>query len=158
MSVADGLKLRHGLCTGGDRISTARAKHATRGWFGRARDIALQYDTSTTASRVRVRNRGQQRLCIGMPWRRANLPGRTNFHDLAEIDDRDAIGDPAHHGDVVRDEKQREAKLFLQVLEEIDDLRLYRDVERGHRLVRNHELRIDRQRARDSDPLALPAR
>src|SRR5690606_31705554 len=31
------------------------------------------------------------------------------------------------------------------------------DVERGHRLVRDDERRLERERARDADPLALPS-
>ena len=45
----------------------------------------------------------------------------------------------------------------LQVLEQVDDLRLDRDVERGDRLVADDELRLDRKRARDADALALAA-
>ena len=46
---------------------------------------------------------------------------------------------------------------LLQVLQQIDDLRLHGDVERGDRLVEHEELRIRRQRARDADALPLPA-
>ncbi len=45
----------------------------------------------------------------------------------------------------------------LQVLEQVDDLRLDRHVERGHRLVGDDELGVDRERARDADALALAA-
>ena len=46
---------------------------------------------------------------------------------------------------------------LLQVLQQVDDLRLDRDVERGDRLVEHQEARGHGQRARDSDPLALAA-
>ena len=36
-------------------------------------------------------------------------------------------------------------------------MRLHRDVERADRLVGDDQLRIDGQRARDADPLPLPA-
>ena len=45
----------------------------------------------------------------------------------------------------------------LQVLQQIDDLRLDRDVERRDRLVAHDQLRLDRERARDADALALAA-
>ncbi len=46
----------------------------------------------------------------------------------------------------------------LQVVEQVDDLRLDRDVERRDRLVADDQLRPQRERARDADPLALTAR
>ena len=48
-------------------------------------------------------------------------------------------------------------KLALQVLEQIDDLGLDRDIERRHRLVQDHDVRTERQRAGDRDALALAA-
>ncbi len=47
--------------------------------------------------------------------------------------------------------------LLLQILEQVDDLRLNRHVERGDRLVANDEFRIHRESARDADALALAA-
>ena len=44
-----------------------------------------------------------------------------------------------------------------QILQEIQDLGLNRDVERRHRLVADDELRLSAERARDPDPLPLPA-
>ena len=63
----------------------------------------------------------------------------------------------SHDGEIVRDEQVGELELLLQLLEEVDDLRLDRDVERGHRLVRNDEVRVERERARQADALALTA-
>ncbi len=48
--------------------------------------------------------------------------------------------------------------LTLQVLEQVNDLRLDRDVERGDRLVRDDEVRLDGERARNADALTLAAR
>ena len=48
-------------------------------------------------------------------------------------------------------------KSLLQLDEEVQHLRLDRDVERGHRLVRDDELRIEDEGAREADPLALAA-
>jgi len=57
----------------------------------------------------------------------------------------------------VGDEEVRQAELVLQVLHQVDDLRLDRDVERRHRLVRDDEVGLDRQRPRNADALTLPA-
>ena len=65
--------------------------------------------------------------------------------------------DVLDHRQVVGDEQVGEAELLLQVLEQVDHLRLDRDVERRDRLVADDQLRLDRERARDADALALAA-
>ena len=61
------------------------------------------------------------------------------------------------HREVVRDEQVGQAELALQVAQQVDDLRLHRDVERRHRLVADDQARVERERAGDADALALPA-
>ena len=80
-----------------------------------------------------------------------------DLDDLAEIHDRDAVGDVANDREVVRDEDVRQPEVALQRLEQVDDLRADRDVERRDRLVENDQLRTERQRAGDADALALAA-
>ena len=48
-------------------------------------------------------------------------------------------------------------KPLLQLDEHVDDLRLDRHVERRHRLVADQQRRLERERARDADALALAA-
>ena len=67
------------------------------------------------------------------------------------------MADMFHNPQVVRNEEIGNAELVLQVLQQVDDLRLDRDVERRHRFVGDDQARLDRQRARDADALALPA-
>ncbi len=61
----------------------------------------------------------------------------------------------AHHAEIVGDEQHREAEPVLQLEQQVDDLRLHRDVERRDRFVRDHERRIERERAGDADALPL---
>ena len=63
----------------------------------------------------------------------------------------------AHDREVVGDEEVGQAELLLQLLQQVDDLRLDRHVERRHRLVADDEVRLDRERAGDADALALAA-
>ena len=49
-------------------------------------------------------------------------------------------------------------ELLLQFLEELEDLRLHRDVERGGRLIRDEKIGIVGERHGDHHPLALAAR
>jgi hypothetical protein len=63
----------------------------------------------------------------------------------------------AHHGEVVGDEQIGQPQALAQRLEQVDDLRLDRDVERRDRLVADDEVGLDRERAGDADALALAA-
>ena len=55
------------------------------------------------------------------------------------------------------DEQEGQAPLGLQVLEQVEDLRLHGDVERRDRLVADNEFRVERERASDADALPLAA-
>ena len=124
-------------------------KRQPDGGCERARHVALR---ARCAARSRAglghRDRGQQRLRVGMARlaRRARAC-RPISTILPEVHHRDAVGDVLHHREVVRDEEVGEAQAPLQVLQQVDDLRLDRDVERRHRLVADDELAA-RRRAR----------
>src|SRR5437763_17186384 len=78
--------------------------------------------------------------------------------DLSEVHDGDPIAQVFHDGEVVGDEQIREIELLLQVLEQVQNLRLNRDIERRDWLVGDDETGAKRERARDSDSLPLTAR
>ena len=59
----------------------------------------------------------------------------SELHDPAEIHDGDAVGDVAHHGQVVRDEDHCQLELAHQALEQVENLRLDGDVEGRNRFV-----------------------
>ena len=84
--------------------------------------------------------------------------GRRDLDDLAEVHDDDPRRDVTDDGEVVRDEEIRQVEVALQVLEQVDDLRLDRDVERRDGLVAHDEVGVERERAREPDPLPLAAR
>ncbi len=86
------------------------------------------------------------------------IRGRRHLDDLAEVHDRDGVGDVLHHREVVRDEEVREPEPLLQVLEQVHDAGLDRHVERGDGLVEHQERGVERERASDADALALTAR
>ncbi len=69
----------------------------------------------------------------------------------------DRVGEASHQIEVVRDEQDRHAIGLLEPLQQRDDLRLYGDVERGRRLVRDEEVGLVGERHGDHDALALPA-
>ena len=77
---------------------------------------------------------------------------------LPEVHDRDPVRDVAHDAQVVGHEQVGQPEVVLEVVEQVHDLRLHRDVERRHRLVEHDQLGLERQRPGDADPLALAAR
>ena len=102
-------------------------------------------DAASSASRVGMQRRRVQRL------------RRRDFHHLAEVEHDDAVAQVLDDVEIVRDEQHRQAEALAQVGQQVDHLRLDRHVERRHRLVGDDELRLDRERARDADALALAA-
>ena len=138
------------------RMEPARARRVDR-----ARDVTFEHDRLPRCGRARdsgsARPRGA-RPCTGAsaPCRAASREAIST--DLAEVHHHHAVGDVPDDVQVVRDEDVREPEVVLQVLEQVEDLRLDRDVERRDGLVADDQLRVDRERPRDADALALPAR
>ena len=85
------------------------------------------------------------------------LVGIRDLDDLAEVHDGDALGNVPHDEKVMRDEKVRDAELFLQLLKHVDDLRLNGNVQRGHGLVADNELGVHGESSGNADSLALAA-
>ncbi len=125
--------------------------------ISRRRHIARQQDAFTFRVRVHLRHGGNQRLRVGM-FRLAQQRLRLGrFHHLAQIHHHHTAADVLHHRQIMRDEQIRDAVRLLQILKQVHDLRLHRNVQRAHRFVANDELRLDRQRAGDADALPLTA-
>ena len=82
------------------------------------------------------------------------LPG---LDDLSLTHDDHVVGDAPDDIEIVGDEQHRHAEPFLQVLQELEDLRLHGDVERGRRLVGDQKIGTIGQRHGDHHPLALSA-
>ena len=105
----------------------------------------------------RPRDGRQQRVRVRVTRRAVQVLDLGHLDDLAEVHHRDAVADVLHDREVVGDEEVGQAELALEVLEQVDDLRLDGDVERGDRLVADDELRVQRQGSGDADALALAA-
>ena len=86
-----------------------------------------------------------------------------HFVDLADLGDaagvhhRDAIGGLGDHAHVVGDQHHRGAVPAGQIFQDRYDLRLDRNVERGRRLVGDHQRGLGAERERDDDALAHAA-
>ena len=97
--------------------------------------------------RVDARDRADQALGVGMARVREQRLDARLLDDLPGIHHDDALrhlGDDAHR---VRDQHDRHAEALLQLAEQVEDLRLDGDVERGGRLVGDQQLGIAGQGA-----------
>ena len=83
---------------------------------------------------------------------------RALLDDLAGIHNADPVGEFAHDAEIVGNEQHRHAEPLLRVLEQFQNLRLHRDVERGGRLVGDQQVRLVRQRHGNHHALTLAAR
>ena len=80
------------------------------------------------------------------------------FDDVAIGHDADAVGDAFDHAQIMGDEQHGHAEALLQRLEQVEDLGLHGDVERGGGLVGDEQVGLVGERHGDHDALALAAR
>ena len=79
------------------------------------------------------------------------------FDDLPQVHDSGVVADVPDHRQVMGDEQIGEAEPVLQLLEEVEHLRLDGHIEGRDRLVEDQETRIESQGTRHADTLTLPA-
>ena len=130
---------------------------AARGPGGRGWDLAgdaVQTAPDLADARVEPRHRGEQAFGVGVQRTREQLPRRCLLHDLSGVHDDHAVGAAGHDPEVVSDQHDRHAELALQSVEQLQDLCLDRDVERGRRLVGDQELGTANECHGDHHPLA----
>src|SRR6266513_2645980 len=104
-----------------------------------------------------ARNGSHQPRGIGVPRRMQHVAHRADLHDAARVHDRDAVGGLGDDPHVVGDQHHRRAPFARDALDERDDLRLHRHVERGGRLVGDQQDRLRGERQRDDHALAHAA-
>ena len=92
-----------------------------------------------------------------MQWVQEEIIRLRHFHHLAHVHHGHAIADVLHHAQVVGDEQIGQVELRLQILQQVERLRLDRHVQRRHRLVAHDKLRVEGQGAGNADALALAA-
>ena len=71
-----------------------------------------------------------------------DLPHRPLLHHAACIHHSDMITHPRHDTEIMGDEDDGEAGFGLDILQQLQILRLNRDVERGRRFIRNQHLGV----------------
>ena len=152
MGSSGGSTARQRSCTKGQRD----AKRHPSGTASGARQVSGQSGGGDGASGW-DRGMAEKARRIGMRRACEQRVGIGDLDDASEIHHGDAVGDVPHDREIVRDEQVGQFQLALQILQEIDDLRLDGDIESRYRLVADDETRLQREGASDADALALPA-
>src|SRR5690242_16696335 len=135
LMIGDRAKLRLLAAAALERKRAAGMKTASLGRIDRAWHVAFEDHGSADSVWVGGRHRREQSLGVGMPRACEDLTLRRHLDNLAQIHHRNAVSDVLDDRQIMTDEEQREAELPLQILQQVDDLRLDRDVERGDRFV-----------------------
>jgi hypothetical protein len=79
----------------------------------------------------------------------------THFNERPQVHNSDAVAQMTHHCYIMRYEKDRQIKLLLKLSQQVQNLRLNRNIQSCNRLVGYDELRLGGQCAGDTDALAL---
>ena len=80
------------------------------------------------------------------------------LHHPAGVDHGDPVAEVLGHQEVVQDHHVGRAELLAQACQQVQDLRLDRDVEGRDRLVEQHQVGVEDEGPGQGDPLALAAR
>ena len=83
---------------------------------------------------------------------------RSDLDQIAQPQHRHPVGHLGHDTEVVGDEEHAGAMVLLQLEDQPQDLRLGGHIECGGRLIGDQQHRVEHQRHRDHDALALAAR
>lgn len=115
---------------------------------------------TTLALRYRVgkRHGGDEALSVWVFRVAQNLIARALLDQLTPVHDRDAVRKHIDDREVVADEQAGELQLLLEILQQVEETGLNRDVERARRLVGDQQIGSESEGARDADTLPLTAR
>src|SRR3989338_8683333 len=138
-------------------VAAARMEAAARWRMDRTWHIPFKDHPLLHTIRVRDGNCRQKRPGIRMFGFLVDLVAGGDLDDFSQIHDRHAMTYMLDHPEIVRNKEIGKMHLLLELLEEIDNLGLNRDIQGGDRLIGNDELRIHGQRPGDADPLPLTA-
>ena len=81
--------------------------------------------------------------------------GVCHFYHLAHIHHRHPVADMGYYAHIMRLKQIGQTQVMLEILQQIQDLRLDRNVQGRDRFIAHQEPGAWRQRARQANPLAL---
>ena len=125
------------------------------GWCDRRRDISGEADFFHARVGVELGHGREQRLRVGMTGMIEHLLGRATLDNTPEIHHGDLIRQVLDNPQIVGDEQIRQPQVGLELGQEVEDLRLYRDVKRTGGLVADEEVGLDGEASCNTDTLPL---
>ena len=151
-----------GGCLGGAVPCALRAtvlKSAARRRVKGVRSLARMNDSFAGSLDFGIGHRhgGKQGLRVRVSRLLIEFIASGDFHQDTGVHDGDTVGDVPYHGKIMGDEKIRDAKVPLQILQQVHDLGPDRDVQGRDRLISHNELRAEGQSPGNTDPLSLAA-
>ena len=147
---------RHGAAdVDGERASAG--EWAADAMFVRNRRRAGNGLQPRAARRAWSRAGFEQRQRVGVSGLAQHRLDRPALHDHARIHDDDAVAMSGDHREIVADEQDRHLRFRPQSVDEGENARLHRDVERRGRLVGDDEARRTADRHGDHRPLPFAA-
>ena len=138
-------------------VGAARVERAARRLEDQRRRAAGDRHELLAARRVQARDRLEQPPGVGVLGHREDRVLVGVLDDPPRVHHADVVGHLGDHAEVVGDHHDRGVELALQALDEVEDLRLHGDVERGRRLVGDQQLGVVDERHRDHHALAHAA-
>ena len=112
-------------------MARTRCEAVSLGEVRRARHGARHLVQALAVVRLDGEHGAQKALGVLVDGVGEQLFGGSRLNNLAGVHNGDLGGNLGHECQVVRHEDHGEAKLLLQVVQELDDLLLHRHVERG---------------------------
>src|SRR5262249_31357459 len=146
------------------KFSSADFFHAVASW--RKRTTWLEISNVWRQSRYliqlalfgsRIGNRSKQAFGVGISRTCEQLAGCCLFEDLSGVHHDHVIRHSGHDAEIVGYQNHARSGLTFELLDELEYLRLDRDVECRGRLIGYQELRLTRERHRDHDALSHSA-
>ena len=149
-----------GLLDGADRLGagTPGMKRATCWSRQGAGRLTHQPESVSGRRPFHLRNRVEERSGIGVSRISEDLLGVADFYHLAQIHHGDAVAHVAHRREIMRDHDETDTQLIAQLSEEFQDGRLNRNVQGGHRFIRDNQAGLHGQGASNGDSLTLTSR
>ena len=141
-----------------ERVRAARPELAALRQVDQRRRRALDRVQLLRLRPVEPRDRAEQAPGVRVLRVVEEVPLRAALDDPAGVHDEDLVGDLGDDAEVVRDQDHGRVEVVVQAVDQLEDLRLDRHVERRRRLVGDQDVRVARERHRDHRALAHAAR
>src|SRR5439155_17320805 len=118
---------------------------------------ALDGDQLGLARLIDTRNRPQKSERVGVLGICEELLRVCPLDDVARVHDVNAVAQPGHDAEIVGDHDDGHVQIVAQSIQEIEDLGLNSDIERGRGLIADDELGLARERHSNHHALAHAA-